>query len=254
MFGSVAKKNSFGSVANNLFIWFGSQKKYVKRLECKTIEMDAPSKKKELSLYPRTGNFRINNTPAVPFIIDSSAMSIIGKTEVFFGGARLFSVPEMADDRSTSWNATGTIILTLSGTPTVVTLQADASAVLPRWGRIGSGVLSVANAETQIYMTGSGAIINIPARLKSVKQIFCVFSRLSSSTVVHTIPPINSTSFTAAATEFVPINLSGMSGATSTFVKGDGCLNAAGLFCWRNHSLAFNSRRRELWNRERRTS
>ncbi|KAJ1616462.1 hypothetical protein T492DRAFT_850807 [Pavlovales sp. CCMP2436] len=123
---------------------------------------------------------------------------------------------------------------------------------LPRWGRIARGVLSVANAEAQISISkviyqrsmlhvdgrvdeaiykplknqtftipctdirrysqtitaSTGAIINISARFKSVKQIFCVFS---------------------PSGEFVPINSSGMNGASSTFVNGDGYLHAAGL-------------------------
>ncbi|KAJ1631061.1 hypothetical protein T492DRAFT_839506 [Pavlovales sp. CCMP2436] len=81
---------------------------------------------------------------------------------------------------------------------------------------------------TQTVSAGTGAIINIPARLKSVKQIFCVFSRLSASTNVHTTVPVTSTSYASSAAEVIPINSSGLSGASSSFVNGDGYINGQG--------------------------
>ncbi|KAJ1616734.1 hypothetical protein T492DRAFT_850617 [Pavlovales sp. CCMP2436] len=320
------------------------------------FQMGAPAEYNKLSLYPRTGNvntyggqivefvvpssskgnyfqsensysqFRINNTSAAPFIIDSSAMSLILKYEVFFGGQRLSSAPEAgmfgailldhtvsADDRSTGWNAAGTIIPSYStGTPTVASLQSDASsggyldvaipissgilspqgleknipmsqlrddllvsitiAGVSRWGRIGSGTLTPANADVQLYINktiyqvsmlkldgrvdesiyksltnqtftipctdmrhysqnipaGTGAIVNIPARFKSVKQLFCVFTRLGSNSTVHTVVPSNATTYALNTPEVTPINSSGMNGSSSTFINGDGYLNNVG--------------------------
>jgi len=317
---------------------------------------------KKLSLYPRTGQvnvfgnqtveivipasskghyfqndqsylqFRINNTSAVPIILDASAFSVWNKAEVFFGGTRLSSVNNIgmfgnmlldhnvsADDRSTVWNAAGTAIPNYtSGTASATTLQADqqvgvfsrrghqigaggfldvaipipagilspqgsekswpmsqlkddliialTTAPISRWFRIASGTLTAANADAQIYLSkivyqcsmlqvtgavdemiykslpnetftipcsdvmnytqsisaGTGAIINIPARLKSVKQIFCVFSRLFSNTTVHvTVPSVAATAVLNDAVQ-APFNSSGIQGASSSFVNGDG--------------------------------
>lgn len=157
------------------------------------------------------------------------------------------------------------------------------TAPVSRWFRIASGTLTVANAESQVYINkviyqcsmlqvagtvdeaiykslpnqtftipcsdvmcytqavsaGTGAIINIPARLKSVKQIFCVFSRLFSNTTVHTTTP--SVAATASLNDAVtaPFNSSGIQGASSSFVNGDGYFVASngavagGITGWR---------------------
>jgi hypothetical protein len=335
----------------------------------KAVEMGAPADLKKLSLYPRTGQvnvfgsqvieivipasskghyfqndqsyiqFRINNTSAVPFIIDVSAFSLLGKVEVFFGGSRISSVDNVgmfcnmlldnavsADDRSTVWSAAGVATPSYtSGVPTAVTLQNDAltgvfsrrgqtiapgsfidvalpipagllspqglskslpmsqlkddlilsitTSAVSRWGRIASGTLTAASAEAQLFISrviyqcsmlqldgrvdemiykslpnetftipatdvmqyyqnvsaGSGAVINVPARLKSVKQIFCVFSRLSASTTIHITPPVQATTFSLSADAIVPINSTGINGASSTFVNGDGFVSSNGL-------------------------
>ncbi|KAJ1616089.1 hypothetical protein T492DRAFT_851083 [Pavlovales sp. CCMP2436] len=263
MFGSVAKKKEKMEEVLVPAIDFS-----------KKIEMGAPCEHNKLSLYPRTGNvntygnqivefvipssskgnyfqsensylqFRINNTSAAPFIIDSSAMSFILKYEVFFGGQRLSSAPEAgmfgailldhnvsADDRSTSWNAAapghlrrrgqtipagGYLDVAIPISAGILNPQAleknvpmsqlrddllIAVTIAPvsRWGRIASGTLSVANAEVQLYINkmiyqvsmlkldGSGAIVNIPARVKSVKQLFAYLQDFQA--IHQCIPP-----------------------------------------------------------------
>ncbi|KAJ1630256.1 hypothetical protein T492DRAFT_840146 [Pavlovales sp. CCMP2436] len=115
-------------------------------------------------------------------------MSIIGETEVFFGGSRLSSVPELvsADDRFTTWNASGTTLSSYS----------------------------------------SGMMKNLP--MSQLKDDLLIAFTTSALPRRGRIGSVNSTAFAAAAAEFVPINSSGMNGASSTFVNGDGYLNASG--------------------------
>ncbi|KAJ1639303.1 hypothetical protein T492DRAFT_832927 [Pavlovales sp. CCMP2436] len=62
-----------------------------------------------------------------------------------------------------------------------------------------------------------------------MSSIFCVFSRLSTSTNIHTIVPSVATTNVLSAAEVVPINSSEMNGASSTFINGDAYLTANGV-------------------------
>ncbi|KAJ1635444.1 hypothetical protein T492DRAFT_1132054 [Pavlovales sp. CCMP2436] len=150
-------------------------------------------------------------------------MSLISKIEVFFGGQRLSSAPECgmfgtilldhnvsADDRSTGWASAGL------------------SMGENRKWHVISRKCRRATVYQQIYLSGSGAIVNIPARFKSVKQLFCVFTRLGNNTTVHTTVPSNATTYAMNNAEVAPINSSGMNGGTSTFINGNGYLNNVG--------------------------
>ncbi|KAJ1621094.1 hypothetical protein T492DRAFT_847293 [Pavlovales sp. CCMP2436] len=153
--------------------------------------------------------FVIPSSSKVPFIIDSSAMSLILKYEVFFGGQRLSSAPE-ADDRSTGWGSVG------------------------RWGRIASGTLSVANADVQMYI--NKMVYQTKQFIKDYKikplqfpvQTFVTTVKILRQAVVHTTVPSNATTYALNTAEVAPINSSGMNGGTSTFINGDGYLNNVG--------------------------